>query len=87
VGGFQARLTTDVREEGARAEVVDLRDSRPLVLKDRQHLDSLDEAKPHTETIREPANRCEHHHISEGSHSPWGKLQGHEPVAVGIDAT
>ncbi|GAA4032739.1 hypothetical protein GCM10023063_15080 [Arthrobacter methylotrophus] len=86
VGGIAAGVTTDVREEGARVKVIDHRGTRPLVISDQTHHDSLDEAKAHAKAVRERASRYEHNHISEGSLSPWGKLQGHTPIAVGIDA-
>ncbi|HEX9089785.1 MAG TPA: hypothetical protein VF867_19995 [Arthrobacter sp.] len=86
VNAVQARITTDVREEGARAEVIDFRNNRPLVLSGQTHYDSLDDAKTATKAIRERAARYEHNHIGEGSRSPWGPLQGTDPVAVGIDA-
>lgn len=87
VKGIEARVTTDIREEGARAEVVDYRGARPLVLSGQTHYGSLDEAKAATKAVRERAARYEHNHISEGSRSPWGKLQGHDPMAPGIDMT
>jgi hypothetical protein len=86
VNGITAGVTTDVREEGARMKVVDYRGARPVVLSDQSHHASLDEAKAHAKAVRERASRYEHNHISEGSRSPWGKLQGHTPVAAGIDA-
>ncbi|MBG0738822.1 hypothetical protein IV500_05230 [Paeniglutamicibacter antarcticus] len=82
----EVRITTDIREDGAYATVTDFRRNRPLVLGDRTHHESLEEAKAHGKAIRERANSYEHNHIGEGSRSPWGKLQGVDPVAVGIDA-
>jgi hypothetical protein len=84
--GIEARVTTDIREEGARAEVVDYRGTRPLIISSQSHHGSLDEAKAHAKSARERATRYEHNHISEGSRSPWGPLQGHDPIAAGVDA-
>jgi hypothetical protein len=84
--GIEIRVTTDIREEGARSTVVDYRGNRPLVIGGQTHHESLGEAKAHGKAIRERAHRYEHNHISEGSRSPWGKLQGTDPLAVGIDA-
>jgi hypothetical protein len=84
--GIECRVTTDIREEGARTETVDYRGTRPLIISSQSHHDSLDEAKAHAKAARERANRYEHNRISEGSRSPWGPLQGHEPMAAGVDA-
>jgi hypothetical protein len=86
LGGVEALVTTDIREEGARSKVIDLRGGRPLVISDQTLHDSLDEAKAHAKSVRERANRYSHNRISEGSRSPWGALQGVDPVAPGIDA-
>lgn len=83
--GVEISITTDIREEGARAKVIDFR-GRPLVLSGQTHYESLDAAKAATKAVRERAGRYEHNHISKGSRSPWGKLQGTDPVAVGIDS-
>lgn len=87
VNRIEARVTTDIREEGARATVVDFRGTRPLEVGGQTHYASLDEAKAAAKDIRARANRYEHNHISAGSRSPWGKLQGHDPMAPGIDMT
>lgn len=86
VGGIEARVTTDIREEGARAEVVDYRGTRPLTISQQQHFDSLDEAKEHAKASRTRANRYSMNHLSEGTLTPWGKAQGTAPMAAGIDA-
>lgn len=82
----EVRVTTDIREEGARSKVIDFRGGRSLVLSDQTHHESLDAAKAHGKAVRERASRYGHNRISEGSRSPWGALQGHDPVAAGIDA-
>jgi hypothetical protein len=55
VGGIQARVTTHVREEGARAEIVDARGNLPVVLKGQQHFESLDDSKPNAKAARSAA--------------------------------
>lgn len=85
-GGIEARVTTDIREEGARAEVIDYRGNRPLVLSQQQHFDSLDAAKEHAKTVRTRAHGYGMNHLSEGTLTPWGKAQGTSPMAAGIDA-
>lgn len=87
VNGIEAKVTTDIREEGARATVVDYRGTRPLEIGAQTLYESLDEAKAAAKGIRERAARYGHNHISEGSRSPWGRLQGHDPMAPGIDMT
>lgn len=82
----EVRITTDIREEGARSKVIDYRGKRPMVLSDQTHHESLHAAKAHGKAVRERASRYEHNHISEGTRSPWGKLQGTDPVVPGIDA-
>ncbi|WP_411373268.1 DUF7007 domain-containing protein [Arthrobacter sp. MPF02] len=86
VGGIEARVTTDIREEGARAEVIDYRGDRPKVISSQQHFDSLDEAKEHAKTARTRAARYSLNHLFEGSRTPWGKAQGTSMMAPGIDA-
>ncbi|QOD06096.1 hypothetical protein [Pseudarthrobacter sp. BIM B-2242] len=86
VGGIEARVTTDIREEGARAEVIDYRGNRPLTISQQQHFASLDEAKEHAKAARTRAHNYGVNHLSEGSRTPWGKAQGTSPMAAGIDA-
>lgn len=85
-GGIEARVTTDIREEGARAEVTDYRGDRPKVISQQQHFDSLDEAKEHAKAVRARISRYSLNHLSEGSGTPWGKAQGTSMVSPGIDA-
>lgn len=86
IGGIEARVTTDIREAGARATVVDYRGNRPLEVGEQTHFESLDEAKAHAKTIRERAGGYEHTYVSPGFRSPWGKVQDTKCLAVGIDA-
>ena len=86
IGRIEARVTTDIREEGARAAVVDRRHGYPKFIGEQTHFGSLDEAKAHAKGIRERAHKYGFNTISEGSSSPWGKVQGTDTLAPGIDA-
>jgi hypothetical protein len=85
-GGVEARVTTDIREGGARATVIDFRGRHPLEVGAQTHFDSLDEAKVHAKAIRERSLGYDHTHISPGFRSPWGKVQSTKTMAVGIAA-
>jgi hypothetical protein len=84
--GIEARVTTDIREGGSRATVVDYRGRYPLVIGEQTHLGSLDDAKAHAKEIRERARGYEHNHVSAGFKSPWGEIQETTVLAPGIDA-
>jgi hypothetical protein len=86
VGRIEARVTTDIREEGARAEVIDRRAGVPKVIARQEHFESLDAAKAHAKGIRERAHKYGINNISAGSSSPWGKVQEVDNRAPGIDA-
>ncbi|QOT19205.1 hypothetical protein [Paenarthrobacter sp. YJN-5] len=84
--GIEARVTTDIREGGARATVVDFRGRHPLEVSEQTHFESLDEAKAHAKAVRAQAMKHEHVYISPGFRSPWGEVQETKTLAVGIDA-
>jgi hypothetical protein len=86
LGRVEARITTDIREEGARATVIDRRHGYPTFIGEQKHFDSLDDAKAHAKSVRERALHYGFNTISEGSSSPWGKVQGTDTLAPGIDA-
>jgi hypothetical protein len=86
VDGIEARVTTDIREEGARMEVIDHRGQRPLKLKDQTHFESLDEAKEAAKAIRGGNLKYGPNTIAVGAHSRWGTVQKVQPMAAGIDA-
>ncbi|ACL42167.1 hypothetical protein Achl_4216 (plasmid) [Pseudarthrobacter chlorophenolicus A6] len=83
---IEARVTTDIREGGARATVVDFRGRHPLEVGPQAHFDSLDQAKAHAKAVRERAAGYDHTYISPGFQSPWGEVQETKALAVGIDA-
>lgn len=86
VGGITARVTTDVREEGARATVVDRRSGHFKIIGEQTHFATVDEAKAHAKGIRERAHKYGTNAVTAGSSSPWGKIQSVENIAPGIDA-
>lgn len=86
VEGIEARVSTDIREEGARMEVIDHRGQWPLKLKDQTHFDSLDEAKESAKEIRGRNFKYGPNTVTPGAHSRWGTVQQVKPMAAGIDA-
>lgn len=84
--GIEARVTSDIREGGARATVVDHRGHRPVTNGEQTHFESLDEAKAHAKSVRERANRYGSNQIAPGDESPWETIQEVQPMAPGIDA-
>lgn len=86
VDGIEARVWTDIREEGARMEVVDYRGQQPFRLKDQMHFNSLDEAKDEAKAIRGRNLKYGPNTVAAGSYSRWGTVQQVKPMASGIDA-
>lgn len=86
VNGIEARVSTDIREEGARMEIVDFRGQHPVTLKDQTHFDSLDEAKEAAKAIRGRNFKYGPNTIAVGAYSRWGTVQKVQPMAAGIDA-